>query len=102
MASRLNLQKELCEVLGNKNVYFQPPETLKLQYPCIIYNLSDITTDKADDNNYILSHRYKVLLVHKDPDNNIKEKLLTSFESIRMSACYTSNNMNHYNYDLYY
>ena len=41
MASRLNLQDKLEEVLGSKQVYFQPPESLKLKYPCIVYSRSN-------------------------------------------------------------
>ena len=38
MDRRLQLHEELCSVLGSRNVYFQPPETIKLTYPCIIYS----------------------------------------------------------------
>ena len=40
MASRLNLHNSLIEALGTKSVYFQPPESVKLVYPCIIYEES--------------------------------------------------------------
>ena len=34
---RNDLQKLLVEVLGSKNVYFQPPESVKMKYPAIVY-----------------------------------------------------------------
>ena len=29
MAERLKLHQELCELIGSKNVYFDPPESIK-------------------------------------------------------------------------
>ena len=34
---RLELDADLRALLGSTNVYFQPPETKKLKYPCFIY-----------------------------------------------------------------
>ena len=42
MASRLDLQTFLEELLESKNVYFQPPESVKMKYPAIVYALDDI------------------------------------------------------------
>ena len=30
------LGKALIELLGSNNVYFQPPESIKIDYPCIV------------------------------------------------------------------
>ena len=37
MDRRLELQSELEKILGSRNVYYQPLPSLKLQYPCIVY-----------------------------------------------------------------
>ena len=42
MDSRPNLQTMLEQILGSRNVYFQPPESLKLNYPAIVYKRSNI------------------------------------------------------------
>ena len=42
MRNRLDLQKIFEDILGSKNVYFQPPESLKMKYPAIRYSLDDI------------------------------------------------------------
>ena len=44
MASRIKLQAKLEELLGSRNVYYQPPETLKIEYPAIIYSKSRINS----------------------------------------------------------
>ena len=49
---RLSLHEKLIAILGYPNVYFQPPPTLVLKYPCIIYKLDDISTFHANDKKY--------------------------------------------------
>ena len=51
MADRITLHNKLVEILGTKNVYFQPPP--KLNYPCIKYELGSQKRMHANNNNYI-------------------------------------------------
>ena len=37
MANRLDLQALLEDLLGSRNVYYQPPESVKMNYPAIVY-----------------------------------------------------------------
>ena len=39
MSKRIDLGNKLKEILGSSNVYFQPPDNLKMVYPCIRYRL---------------------------------------------------------------
>ena len=41
---RLELHEILCTILGSRNVYFQPPESIKMNYPAIVYGLDDMQT----------------------------------------------------------
>lgn len=102
MSSRIELQTKLEAVLGLKNVYFQPPESLKLKFPAIVYSLATIQTVKADDKNYFRNNRYTVTLIHSDPDNTLKDSILEEFEMISMDTIYAKDNMYHYVYDLYF
>ena len=102
MNSRIELQNKLEAALGSRNVYFQPPESLKMNYPAIVYELTDIITDKADNKNYINAHRYTITLMHNNPDNVLKDDLLGAFEYISFDNFYTKDGLNHYVYDLYY
>lgn len=102
MNSRIDLQNKLEAVLGSRNVYFQPPESLKITYPAIVYELADIMTDKANNRNYIKTHRYTLTLIHKNPDNDLKDDLLDAFEYISFDRFFSKDGLNHYVYDLYY
>lgn len=75
MANRLTLHEKLCAVLGTRNVLFQPPASVRLKYPCIIYKLSDIDTKHADDRVYRATNKYSVTFISRDPDNNYSEKM---------------------------
>lgn len=103
MGSRLNLDNKLREILGSTNVYYQPPESVKISYPCIIYDLADIPTENADNGLYIINHRYTVTLIHRDPDNELKDLILLKLQPYcTLNKIYTADNLHHYVYDVYY
>ena len=52
MASRLELQSKFEELLGSRNVYYQPPESIKMSYTAIKYSISDVDVRHADDPAY--------------------------------------------------
>lgn len=99
MGSRLGLQ-DLLETLVD-NVYFQPPESLKLSYPCIVYSRSDMDTKFADDIPYAHSKQYQLIVIDKDPDSNIPGKVAL-LPMCTFDRHYTANNLNHDIFDLYY
>ena len=76
MASRLELQTKLEELFESKNVYYQPPESLKIKYPAIIYSRSRIDKRSADDTSYITTNCYELTVIDKHPDNEVINKLL--------------------------
>ncbi len=49
----LNYRLFLVSLLGSDNVYFQPPPTVKMQYPCIVYKRDYLNTEFADNNDLI-------------------------------------------------
>lgn len=101
MASRLSLHEDLCELLGSRNVYYDPPESIKMNYPAIVYALSLINNEHANDGVYIQKPAYDVTVIYKDADNVVSEKIS------RLPLCgfdrhYKSDNLNHDKYTLYY
>lgn len=71
MGSRLNLQKRLEEILGTRNVYFQPPPSLKMNYPCFVYERARLNTEFADNNPYKIDKVYYITYIDTDPDSEI-------------------------------
>lgn len=100
--SRLSLHEELCSLLGSRNVYFQPPESIKMHYPCFIYDLRLIGTRKADDDIYQINDSYTVKYVTSDPDSEMKHGFLRAFRYAAFDRVYKADNLYHYVYTLYH
>lgn len=99
--SRLNLQKEL-EELTNVKVYFQPPENVRLTYPCVLYELSDIKSRYANNHNYLNFKRYTVTVVTTNPDSTMAESIMKHFEKASFDRRFKSDNLYHDVVTLYY
>lgn len=101
MASRLELQTKLEELLGSKNVYYQPPESVKIEYPAIVYSKSRIDTRSADNMSYIATKCYELTVIDKRPDNEVINKLLT-IPMCSFSTHFISDKLHHDVLTLYY
>lgn len=101
MASRLELQTKLEELLESKNVYYQPPESRKIEYPAIVYSKSRIDNRSADDMSYLTTTCYELTVIDKRPDNEVINKLLT-LPMCSFSTHFVSDNLNHDVLTLYY
>ena len=99
--SRIEVQNILEEVLGSRNVYFQPPSNIIMKYPAIVYNMSPPRVLSADNKNYIKHKQYTVTLIHKDPDNDVVDKL-EELESCKLNNTFVSEGLNHYVFSLFY
>lgn len=101
MDRRSELGNLLRETLGSSNVYFQPPETVKLKYPCIIYSLSGERVLHADNAPHLHRDRYTINVIDKDPDSDIPNRIralpYTAFDRF-----YTADNLNHFVYTIYF
>lgn len=83
------------------NVYFQPPENLKLEYPCIIYKRDFADTKFADDKPYNHTKRYTVMIIDQDPDSEIPDKIASMPMSL-FNRFYTADNLNHDVYSVFF
>ena len=95
MSSRIELQDELENLLGSKNVYYQPPESVKMEYPAIVYRRSNIKNDFADNLAYRQSHSYELIVIDKNPDNVFVEAIL-DIPYCTFDRHYKADNLNHY------
>lgn len=101
MERRLRLHQILTTILGSENVYFQPPESIKMNYPCIVYARNSADTKYANDKPYLNKKRYMVTVIAKDPDSEIPGKV-ASLPSCEFNRHYKSDNLNHDVYNLFY
>lgn len=101
MSSRLDLHTILEKILGSRNVYFQPPSSVRMQYPAIVYSRKDIERRSADDGVYRKLPSYELVLVDKNPDSKFVEKIL-DLPYCSFDRHYESDNLNHDVFTLYF
>ena len=76
MADRLDLQGLLEELLESRNVYYQPPESVKMQYPAIRYSKKNIQGVYANNSKYLMRDCYELIVISRKPDDPVIKKLL--------------------------
>lgn len=98
---RTELQSILEDILGSRNVYFQPPESLKMSYPAIIYSLSGVDNVFASDFVFRKSKVYELILVDRSPDSEFVDRIL-ELPFCRFTRSYKAENLNHYVFTIYF
>lgn len=101
MGQRLELQTLLQNLLGSNNVYFQPPQNVQMNFPCIVYTRDFARTEFADNKPYRHKKRYQVTHIGQDPDSPIPDKLaevpMSTFE-----RHFTNENLHHDVYTIFF
>lgn len=95
------MQTKFEELLGSRNVYYNPPETLKMVYPCIRYTKKTIDVKRASNVIYTQKTCYEVIVISTRPDDPVIEKIM-ALPYCSYDRPYKSNNLNHDVLTLYY
>ena len=108
---RLALQAELEELLagkvavledGSQAIYFQPPEKVKLKYPCVVYTYETDYFRHADDKSYYKKPQYELTVIDRNPDSDIADVIVYHFTYCRHNRQFTADNLRHDVIGLYY
>lgn len=102
-ASRRVIQDILSGVMEEcgeePHVYFQPPESIKLVYPCIIYHISNIDTLYSSNLPYAHFISFETKYISKDSTSKVPNRLLKLPRS-RFNTYYTAEKLHHYSYTI--
>lgn len=101
MDNRFKLQTALEWVLGTRQVYFQKPTSVLMQYPAIVYTRSRIAGEHADNMLYFGRLGYTVTLIDKNPDSLYFDKLV-EFPFSQFDRQYVVDNLNHFVFTIYF
>lgn len=64
--------KTICD-----EVHYQPPSDVKLNYPCIVYNLSNMEDIHANNQPYLRDYTFTAtLMIDDDLDSELVEKFI--------------------------
>lgn len=99
MAPREQLQlllETFCE-----HVYFQPPATVQMEYPAIVYERDTINTRFADNAPYWHAERYSLKVICKSPDD-ILVKQIAGLPMCTHDRFFVVLNLNHDVFTMYF
>lgn len=104
MAQRTDLQTKLeaCMLAAEcePHVYFQPPEGMKLTFPCIIYSRSHMDIQHANGFPYHHGWRDQVTVIDRNPVSRIVEEV-AKLPKMRHDRVFTSQNLYHTVFTVY-
>ena len=83
------------------NVYFSPPASIHMKYPCIRYEFSNFNTSYADNQNYLITKRYTVTVIDTKPDSRIPEELL-KIPMCNSDRSYVADGLYHFVFTIYW
>ena len=98
---RPDLGEFIREKTGIRWTYFNPPSSVHMKYPCIVYERDDIEPVYADNSVYGLHYRYQLTVIDLDPDNEYVEKVAL-LPQCRFNRHFVSDNLSHDVFTIYY
>ena len=99
MAPRQQLHDLLVTII--ENVYFQPPENVRMEYPCIVYSRDNRETKFADNTPYNSTKSYMVTVIDRDPDSDIPDKV-AALPMSTFNRFYSADGLNHDVYQVFF
>lgn len=102
MDRRPQLQQLLKSLFdGEPHVYHQRPSNNRLVYPCIVYKLSGIPDEHADNDRYFEHREWELTVIDPDPDSALREKV-AKLKWCRLGRVFVNDNLNHFVFTLNY
>lgn len=101
MAKRADLQILFETILGSRNVYHDPPDNLRMQYPAIRYKRSRINNTFANNSAYKQDNRYEVTVMYYDADSELPG-LISRLPMCSSDRSYVVDNLHHDVFTLYF
>ena len=99
---RTQLQQELEDILGSKNVYFQRPGSTQMTYPSIVYKLENKKDNRANNKRYLTYNQYEIEVISPKSTNTIADQILDHFDHSSFDRRFVSDNLYHDVVTLYF
>lgn len=92
--SRIDLHTALVECLGSERVYFQPPASIKMEYPAIVYKRDRLDSRFADNLAYSDKMQYTITLIDRDPESPIFDAV-SNLPFTKHDRTFVADDLNH-------
>lgn len=100
MGSRLQLHNELLAIAPK--AYYQPPSSVKMQYPCFVYKLDPPKSFHADNRKYKKFPCYTVTYISPTVADDKVDEILNRFQYCTLAKPYVADGLYHYAFTIYY
>ena len=101
-AHRMKFSSKLKEFVTPENVHFQPPATVKLKYPCIIYHRMPAHKEFANNTKFLNKPLWRVQVIDNNPDSIIGDNIDNAFMYSKIVSMDTIDNLLHTTLEIYY
>lgn len=101
MRTRADFNRYLEEHTVPGRVYFQAPESTTLKTPYVVYDISSIDGQFADDLRYRVNAKYSVQLVTKNADDPVLYELL-KLRFTTLDNHFVVDRLHHYQFTMYF
>ena len=86
---------------ADPHVYHNPPPSVKMTYPCIVYKMSRFPDEHADNLRYFEHREWDLTVIDPDPDSKLREKV-AQLKWCRFNRSFVNDNLNHFVFTLNY
>ena len=87
--------------IGIEHVYIDPPENIRMSYPCARVRLNIPRTRYADNRPHIVVPSWEIIYMSYEPDDEYLLKIMDAFQMISANRHYASDGLHHYPFILY-
>lgn len=101
MDRRLELNAMLSEIAGVKAVYYQPPEDIKMEYPCIRYTREKPNVYHANNGQYFKQECWQLLVMDWETPSPIANAV-EQLPKCSFVRHYQADHLNHDVFTLYF
>ena len=95
------LQSTFEELLESREVYYNPPSSVRMSYPAIVFSRSKIGNTFANNYIYRQTYQYEVTVIDEDPDCKYADKV-SKLPMCTHNHSFVSENLYHNVFTLYY
>lgn len=77
------------------HAYFQPPESVKMQYPCFVYHRANDEIIHGNDRPYLKKEVYEVTYITREAEPILPEAM-KGLPNVSFNRRYAAENLNHF------
>jgi len=99
-----DLRDQLYLIHDTENVYYDPPESISMEYPCFRFELNNLDVKHADNKAYSKKLRWAVTYITRDVEEieQVSDEMLEHFKYCNFDTSFRADNLEHAVFNLYF